>query len=90
MSFCKVKEAMLRVEAATPQSPVVVRRVKPDLAAAYPWCVEVFFYNTVLGKQLVNEHDRLLIGVFHNAMSRTTVFEKIQNAIYSGLQVSSH
>ena len=84
MSICKLKDALVRIDAATPDSPVVVQKLSASALREHPRCVEVSFHNTVLGRQIADTNNIMLVGVFHNAMSRSAVEARIYDAIHDG------
>lgn len=74
MSVCTFGQAVERVKAATPGSPVAVF----DVRVANK--VNVVFANTVATQQRIRAGDVTLVGVFHNKMEDGAVKDKLRSA----------
>lgn len=76
MSLCTVRDALRRIEAAEPESPIVLLR------SSHHGVVAAFFFETVYGHQVVNENHHALIGVFHSKMPLKDVERRIFQKVF--------
>jgi azurin len=75
MTISTVKETINRIRSTRSDSPVVVMTTKK------PGKLDVFFYKTVYGHDIVETKHPDLVGVFHRGMPDYQITTFIENAV---------
>lgn len=75
MSYCTLREAIKRISITKSDSPVVVMNTHK------PGRLDVFFYKTVYGHDVVSNKHPDLVGVFHAGIPANKVELILQNAL---------
>jgi len=75
MSYCTVQEAVKRIRSTKSDSPVVVMMTKK------PGKLDVFYYKTVYGHDVVETKHPDVVGVFHAGTPPHKLETLLQNAV---------